>query len=417
MSFQVPGFKCLQSAIIFFLLALFTLESRCQTDFPQNYFTSPLFLPLNLAGNFGQIRPNHFHSGIDIKTNEQEGQVVTAAADGYISRIKISPVGYGKAIYINHPNGYTTVYGHLQRFNDSIQSYIEAEQYQKESFDFDELLDSNLFPVKQGQFIALSGNTGGSEGPHLHFEIRNTISEHPVNPLLFGYHLEDSIAPVIKNIKVYQLHDSKYGFITDTAFNISCMDSLNSTEEKSDTVFIFEKTALSIESFDKMNDTTSNLAVSILEILLDESTLYTYYFKEFSFDESRFVNANIDYAEKINNNKKYILLYRLPGNNFSMFGQDTTMTGIIDIKDEQFHEVQIRAGDVNGNGLVKKIILKKQVDSRWKSEEKKMFPKGNFISFKKTPVINKPGIKISFAKHAVYNLYPLKINQEKKLKG
>ncbi|MEO5570663.1 MAG: M23 family metallopeptidase, partial [Bacteroidia bacterium] len=382
-----------------------------------NYFTSPMFLPFNLAGNFGEIRANHFHSGIDIKTNEQEGQVVLAAADGYISRIKVSAVGFGNAIYINHPNGYTTVYGHLQRFNDSIKFYVEAEQYKKESFEVDLSLDSNLFPVKQGQLIALSGNTGGSEGPHLHFEIRDKVSEHPINPFLCGFHLEDTISPVAENIKVYQFHQNSFGWVPDTEIVISGSPAVQ------DTIYIFEKAAISVNAFDKMNDTTNRLVVNFLEILLNEETLYTYRFDEFSFDESRFVNANIDYAEKINEKKKYILLYRLPGNNFSMFGKDTTMTGIIDLKDELFHEVQIRVADLNGNGFVKKIVFRKMKDGRWNSElerkkmeEKKMFDAKNFISWKKTPVINKPDIKISFAEHAVYNLSPLVIIKEKKIK-
>ncbi len=409
--FQVPGLKYLFSAILFFFLTISSGKCYSQTEFPQNYFTSPMFLPLNLAGNFGQIRSNHFHSGIDIKTNEQEGQVVMAAADGYISRIKISPVGFGKAIYINHPNGYTTVYGHLQRFNDSIQSYLEAKQYKKESFDFDELLDSNLFPVKQGQFIALSGNTGGSEGPHLHFEIRNTISEHPINPLLFGYHLEDSIAPVIKSIKIYQLHDSRYGFINDTAFHFSVTDPLNPMSKDSDTIFIFERTAFSIEAFDKMNDTSANLGINKIELWLDDSLVYTYLFDEFSFDESRFVNGNIDYEEKINDNKRYILLFRLPGNNFSMFKNDSLMTGLINVTDTLFHNAEIKVSDFNGNVAIHKLKLKV------KGKLKKKILKEPFISWKKQTMINKPGIKVTLAKNSIYNVYPLTFKQEKKIKG
>ncbi|MEP7168477.1 MAG: M23 family metallopeptidase, partial [Bacteroidota bacterium] len=313
--FQVSGFGLLQFAYAVLISVFISTCLKAQSAFPKNYFTSPMFLPLNLAGNFGEIRSNHFHSGIDIKTNELEGQVVMAAADGYVSRIKISSVGFGNALYINHPNGFTTVYGHLQRFNDSIQSYIEAEQYKKESFEIDLSLDSNLFPVRQGQLIALSGNTGSSEGPHLHFEIRNKISEHPLNPLLFGLHSEDTIAPVIENIKIYQLHETKYGFLTDTTFNVRAFDS----SIKSDTVFVSEKTAFSVEASDKMNDTSSNLVPNKIELFLDSKIIYTYHFDEFSFDESRYVNANIDYAEKVNEKKKYILLFRLPGNDFSMF--------------------------------------------------------------------------------------------------
>jgi peptidase M23-like protein len=415
--FKVQGFWLLEirqvvyRSWVFFVLTVFSTHLKGQTAFPKDYFTPPLFLPLNLAGNFGEIRSNHFHSGIDIKTNEQEGQVVMAAADGYVSRIKVSAVGFGNAIYINHPNGFTTVYGHLQRFNYSIHSYVEAEQYKMESFEVDLFPDSGLFPVKQGQLIALSGNTGGSEGPHLHFETRNAVSEHPINPLLFGFHSEDTIAPVIKNIKIYQLHDTRYGFITDTTFNLAVNDSSHAVAAKEDTVFISEKTAFSVETSDKMNDTSSNLVINNIELLLDGKTIYTYHFDEFSFEETRFVNANIDYAEKITENKKYILLYRLPGNNFSMFDTDTTMTGMFHLTDTVFHSVEIKASDFNGNVCFQKLKVKMKVKA------KKKILKEPFVSWEKTPVIKKHGIKISFAKNAVYNMYPLDLTQEKKIKG
>jgi murein DD-endopeptidase MepM/ murein hydrolase activator NlpD len=412
--FQISKFKLLSTHYGFLVVVAIVVSItnlNAQTDFPKNYFTSPMFLPINLAGNFGEIRSNHFHSGIDIKTNEQEGQVVMAVADGYISRIKISAVGFGKAIYINHPNGFTTVYGHLQRFNDSIQSYVESEQYKKESFDIDISLDSTLFPVKQGQFIALSGNTGGSEGPHLHFEIRNTISEHPINSLLFGYHLEDTIAPTIRNLKIYQLHQTKWGLITDSVFNISIKNSSESTELKNDTVYVLEKTAFSIEAFDKMNDTSSNLVVNKIDLLLDNKIIYSYHFDEFSFDELRYVNANIDYAEKINNNKKYILLYRLQGNNFSMFGKDFTMTGLINITDTLFHSIEIKASDINGN------ITEERIKIKLKGKARKKIVKEPFISFNKTLSLTKPGIKFSVDKNVIYNISTLELKQEKKIKG
>ncbi len=396
---------------LLFAAQLFFSRSNAQDIYPQNYFTSPLFLPLNLAGNFGQIRYNHFHSGIDIKTNEQEGQVVMAAADGYIARIKISPVGFGKAIYINHPNGYTTVYGHLQRFNDTIESFLKAEQYKKESFDFDELSDSNLFRVKQGEFIALSGNTGGSEGPHLHFEIRNTATERPINPLLFGFHLEDTIPPTIKSIKVYQLHDTKYGLVDDTTFSFPVADSLNGTGKKPDTVFVFGKTAFSVEAFDKINDTSATLGIDKIELLLDDSVIFTWHFNEFSFDESRYVNACIDFREKVNENKRYMLLYRLPGNIFSMFGKDSLMTGLINIRDTLFHDAEIRVSDINANTVSQKMKLK------LKGKLKKKILTEPFISWKKQTVISRPGFHVTIAKNTVYNVYPLIIKQEKKIRG
>ena len=189
---------------IIFLLLMVSATAFAQ-NYPLDYFRSPLDIPLRLAGTFGELRNNHFHAGIDIKTNRRIGLPVYATADGYISRIKVAIWGYGKVIYINHPNGYTTVYAHLNKFGDEIQEYVKNIQYEKESYE-----TGNIFPKKdqfivaKGQIIGYSGRTGGFVAPHLHYEIRNTKTEKIINPLLFGIKIKDSIAPKIKKLIAYQ---------------------------------------------------------------------------------------------------------------------------------------------------------------------------------------------------------------------
>ena len=180
-------------AILFAPLFIFS------QDYPQDYFQSPLDVPLDVSGSFGELRSNHFHSGLDFKTKGVEGLPVYAAGDGYISRIKISTFGYGKAIYITHPNGYTSVYGHLQKANGAIESFIKARQYKEQSYEVEMYLYPTELPVKKGDVIAFSGNTGGSGGPHLHFEFRNTKSEEILNPMHFGFKkiIKDERKPVI----------------------------------------------------------------------------------------------------------------------------------------------------------------------------------------------------------------------------
>ncbi len=172
-------------------------------SYPKGYFRNPLELPMDLSGNFGELRPNHYHMGLDLKTNRVENQLVHAAADGYISRIKIEPGGFGRAIYINHPNGFTTLYAHLNDFNPKLENWVKQQQYSKESWNIFLELTPGQFPVKQGDFLAYSGNTGGSQAPHLHFEIRRTTDDVNVNPMLFGFPLADNTAPRILRLAVY----------------------------------------------------------------------------------------------------------------------------------------------------------------------------------------------------------------------
>ena len=176
-----------------------------QPQVPQDYFSNPLEVPLILSGTFGELRSNHFHGGLDIKTQHRQGLPVIAAASGYVSRIKIQHYGYGKAIYIQHPNGYTTVYGHLQKLGPELEAYLKKAQYAKESYEIELFPKPGELKVEKGQLIAYSGNTGGSGGPHLHFEIRDG-NQRPMNPKLFGIEIQDSREPLIQGLFAYPLN-------------------------------------------------------------------------------------------------------------------------------------------------------------------------------------------------------------------
>ena len=186
-------------------------------QYPKNYFRYPLDLPPTTAGSFGELRPNHFHSGLDFKTNNRTGYPVHAAQDGYISRLRIQFGGFGNAIYITHPNGFTTVYGHIESFSAEMTKLIRQQQYQQQSFEVDFNLGPLQLPVCQGDVIALSGNAGASEGPHLHFEIRDSETQQTINPQLFGLTIPDKVPPTLGTICVYHLGDDAFSEKTPEA--------------------------------------------------------------------------------------------------------------------------------------------------------------------------------------------------------
>ena len=279
---------------IFFIFICASVFS--QTSYPKDYFGAPLDIPIQLSGNFGELRPNHFHAGFDYKTQKKEGLNVFASADGYVSRIKISTFGYGKAIYITHPNGYTTVYGHLKSLNSAIESYLKINQYKEKSYEIDLYLKPNQLPIKKGEIIALSGNTGGSDGPHLHFEIRDSQTEKIINPLFFGFDsvVTDTQKPVITNVFVYQLDEN-------TVINRSRNPfMLNLTLQKdgsyfSDKVLANGKIGFGINAYDLTNLSWDRNGIYKAEVFLNGKSIFGYQFDTYSFEEMRYINALIDY--------------------------------------------------------------------------------------------------------------------------
>ncbi len=275
----------------FFLVSLVCLG---QNQYPKDFFSLPLEIPMQLSGNFGELRPNHFHAGFDFKTNQREGLNVHAAADGYVSRIKISSAGYGKAIYITHPNGYTTVYGHLQKAVGILQDKIEELQYSGKSYEMEAFFKPNELPIKKGQIIALSGNTGGSEGPHLHFEFRDNKTEKIINPLFFGLDLKDTKKPIISSLLVYPIdanstaNESKIPVI----LNLSLQKDGTYLSEK---VLATGRIGFGINAVD-WDDVSYNANGTYKTQLISNGTpIFGFEYDQMVFDEARYVNAFIDY--------------------------------------------------------------------------------------------------------------------------
>lgn len=316
--------RCFSSMLLlYFTLYQVVAQSPApagNTDYPTNYFRAPLDIPMLLSGNYGEMRSNHFHAGLDIKTQGVEGKKVYAAAEGYISRIKVSPFGYGKTLYIRHPNGYTTVYAHLQRFNKEITAYVKKAQYRKESFAIELFPEASQFPISKGELIALSGNTGGSLAPHLHFEIRTTANEVPVNPLLFGFDIKDDIAPVIKGLTIFPATPSTTvnGKSTKQVFDVKMVEDHYELVATAP-IKVSGPVYFGLEVIDKMNGTGNRCGVYQVQLFKGKELCYHHVIDEISFSQKRYINAFVDYEAHTRRKKWVQKSTKLPNNKLQVY--------------------------------------------------------------------------------------------------
>ncbi len=324
-------------------------------------FLPPVRFPIYLSSNFGEIRPSHFHSGIDIKTMGRTGQRIYAIADGYVSRIKVATGGYGQAIYITHPNGYTSVYCHLSRFTGPVAEYVKNEQYRRKSYVLNLFPPASRFPVKKGQLIAFSGNTGNSFGPHLHFEIRETKREAPVNPLHFKFPVKDTIAPRIYRLYAYPEHSGTLinGHAGRQIFRV--VPGRKHTYRLPAPLQVTGPFSLGLETQDYMNGSHNRCGVYSFKVRLDGETFFYYTMDEFTYAETRYVNAYIDYEQKVRYNRNVIRTVILPNNRLDIY-RKVLNKGIIDLHDTLPHTVEFIIGDIYGNtSFLRATIVKRDV--------------------------------------------------------
>lgn len=333
----------------FLFYILFSCSLFAQTDYPKDYFSPPLAIPMQLSGNFGELRPNHFHAGFDLRTQQKEGLKVYAVADGYVSRIKISTFGNGKTIYINHPNGYTSVYGHLKMANGEIENYIKKTHYKEQSFEIEMFFKPNEMVVKKGDIIAFSGNTGASEGPHLHFEFRDTKTEFIINPMLFGYDkfLKDTKKPVVSGVYVYPL-DSK------TTVNHSKRPLLLNVSLQKDGTYLSDKVVANgtigfgISAYDTDDVSFNNNGVYKVQSFYNGKPNFGYEFNTYSFDEMRYINALIDYSRYKKMQQRVQKLFMKNPYNLSIIQADENK-GVLQVTPNLASLYRIEVSDFFGN--------------------------------------------------------------------
>lgn len=329
------------------ILCMVTLLGGAQS--PKADFGPPLDIPLYLSGNFAEMRGNHFHTGIDIKTQGVEGKRVLAAESGVISRINVSPWGYGNALYIDHPNGHTTVYGHLQSFAPAIEKVLRQKQYEAKSFAVD-FTPEETIRVEKGEFIALSGNSGGSGGPHLHFEIRDTETEHPLNPLLFGFDIVDDIPPRIRGVRFHPLSDTTLinGEHKAQSFVVHGSDGRYRLKRNSP-VEVYGAFGLSLHALDFLNGYPNRCGIYSLDLQVDSATVCRQVFDELDFSTVRHINAYKAYDVYVTNRWHYHKSFVLPGNELDIYRPFPDRRGVLSFEADGVHRVDYTATDAYGN--------------------------------------------------------------------
>lgn len=370
-----------------------------QEDYPTNYFRSPLDIPLSVSGTFGELRSNHFHAGIDLKTNRRTGLPVYATAEGYVSRIKVSVWGYGKVIYIKHPNGYSTVYAHLSKFGKGIEDYVKRIQYSKKSYE-----TGNIYPkegeilVEKGQVIGYSGRTGGFVAPHLHYEIRDKQNKSIINPLLFGLKVKDSIAPTIKKLMAYPIGSNSRINRTNKNQILPLRKEANN-EYITNRISAFGKISFGVNVFDRLGKELNKNGVYSIEMYVNGKRHYYHKLETFSFAESKYINLLIDYNHYAKHKSKIQKTFKEESNKLSIY-KGLVDDGVIEIKEGMNYLVKVVIKDFKGNtssikipivGMKSNSIIQSQIDTTDYKINKSQFNK-----------FTQNGISIAFPKNTFY---------------
>jgi hypothetical protein len=372
--------------IVIFLLLSASLRAQVHPD--STDFRAPVDIPMYLAGNFGEIRPNHFHAGLDIKTQGREGIPIRCVEDGWVSRIKVSLTGYGTVVYVNHPNGYTSVYAHLQGFEKKIDDYLRTNQYEQESFLIELFPDSGEIQLSKGEVIALSGNTGGSGGPHLHFELHETTSEFPVNPLLFGFDIKDNIAPRLLRVGIYPLNEVSVVNGKSEAQYVDLVKSGSAYVLANGSIPKLKgKIGFGIEARDYLNGSSNRNGIYSIELRKDQVSVFQHEMRSFSFDETIFINSHVDYEHWMKVGHRVQRCYRQSGNQLSTYKQSVN-DGQLFFLDSAEHRIEFIVSDSYGNSSKASMRVKSdQSQIATPSEESKKF----FVKWQEENEIETPG--------------------------
>lgn len=308
----------------------------------------PMDHPILLSGNFGELRSNHFHSGIDFKTQGVEGKPVHSVQDGYVSRISVSPWGYGNGLYITHPDGTTTVYGHLQKFSKKIADYVKEKQYGQESFTVNLTLSPDELPVEEGEVVALSGNTGSSGGPHLHFEVRDTQTEEPMDPIAYYKdQIQDTRAPQIQGIMIYPMPGKGVVNGSRRKLELKPVTAKNGRQTLTGRIEAWGEIGLALKGYDYMDNTTNIYGIKDIILTADSQVIFRSDLNRYAFSETRYINSFTDYEEWKERRSFYMKSFVEPGNRLRFI--ESLNRGILTINEPRTYHLTYRVADAFGN--------------------------------------------------------------------
>jgi hypothetical protein len=381
-----------------FAILFFSHFAFSQSPYPQDYFRNPLDVKLILSGSFAELRSNHFHSGLDIKTQQRTGLDVYAAAQGYVSRIKVSHYGYGKALYITHPNGYVSVYAHLEKFAPKIEKYIKACQYEKESYEVEMFPSPEELVISADEIVAFSGNTGSSGGPHLHFEIRDN-EERPINPMLFGIDIEDTKRPVISAVYAYPKNRNSHIQNSKKRIELRLIPHKNG-DYSTEPIKAIGDIGFGIVSYDQQDYANNKNGLNNIQAFYNGNKNFEIDFKRFSFDETKHLNRYIDFEIYKEERSRVQKLFVQSGNTLSMF-KEVENDGYIKVEDSTSSVYKVRLRDYKGNESWLSIPIEgKPIKEILEAPELKA---NTYILANQVNELEQENIKVYFPKNAFYD--------------
>lgn len=341
-----------------FIVILFLLFVALSVRTEAQYLINPFDFPMQLSGGFGDLRANHYHAGIDFRTQSVEGHALHAVLSGYVSRVSVSPSGYGLAVYVTHPDdSLMTVHGHLQRFTAEIAEIVKKKQYENESYTVDIRFESNEFPVRQGDIIGYSGNSGSSSGPHLHFEVRDLRTNELLNPLVFyKTRIPDTQKPQVRSLRIYPIEGKGMVNGRNKKQDIDFRLDQNGQPTIVSTIEAWGEIGLGIRAIDRMNGTSFSYGIKDILLTVDGLEIFRSDIERFSLDESRYINSYTDFEEWSENRVFYIKTFVEAGNQTQFIASRNS--GKIKIEEERIYNALITLTDLHGNACKIPIPIK-----------------------------------------------------------